>query len=435
MKRNKFSKALKHLKSKKIDEKIKSLEEAAPTNNMSGVYQVTPSTGDAFRMGELDPARTFYPKADGTWPAGVPANAGDRVYVKGAGYHTGKGAVAATQTITPRDFSIAHMNANGNDTTTMIRASDGMVYSDLPEGTRNFILGPLVTSYTQNHTSDDFTNIGYLQKDTRQFVLLGRIQGYFDGSRRADGAARTWDGTSNQFTSFNSNFTIEHALWMLDRYKRGDFTENVPFNLSGGIPADRHPDNNSLGGGDAFGTNGANAGADGDDDGQNQDPADVNDINSLDLQGLNYSDLPPKPNRSDYPNTRSGAAAYSRAMSKWKKLEAALAKKAGLETTNPIFNQDNFDTVKDAGSKFANYIKTALNLIPAKAIADTIANYAINPLVDKAFGFSVADSASEYNQKLATSLFTSVIDGKGHEIKLGKNARKDLINSIDTEML
>ena len=150
MKKNKFSKALKHLKSKKIDEKIKGLEEAAPTNNMSGVYQVTPSTGDAFRMGELDPAKTFYPKADGTWPAGIPANAGDRVYVKGAGYHTGKGAVAATQTITPRDFSIDHMNANGNDTTTMIRASDGMVYSDLPEGTRNFILGPLVTSYTQN---------------------------------------------------------------------------------------------------------------------------------------------------------------------------------------------------------------------------------------------------------------------------------------------
>ena len=244
MKKNKFRKALKHLKSKKIDEKIKSLEEAAPTNNMSGVYQVTPSTGDAFRMGKLDPARTFYPKADGTWPAGIPANAGDRVYVKGAGYHTGKGAVAPTQTITPRDFSIAHMNANGNDTTTMIRASDGMVYSDLPEGTRNFILGPLVTSYTQNHipfTDDDFTNIGYLQKDTRQFVLLARIQGYFDGSRRASGRGRTWDGTSNQFTSFNSNFTLEHALWMLDAYNTGNFTENVPFNLSGGIPADRHP--------------------------------------------------------------------------------------------------------------------------------------------------------------------------------------------------
>ena len=50
MKRNKFSKALKHLKSTRIDEKLKSLEEASPTNNMSGVYQVTPDTGDGFRM-------------------------------------------------------------------------------------------------------------------------------------------------------------------------------------------------------------------------------------------------------------------------------------------------------------------------------------------------------------------------------------------------
>ena len=283
MKRNKFSKALKHLKSKKIDEKIKSLEEAAPTNNMSGVYQVTPSTsGDGFRMGKLDPAITFYPKADGTWPAGVPANAGDRVYVKGAGYHTGKGAVAPTQTITPRDFSIAHMQANGNDTSTMIRPSDGMVYTDLPEGTRNFILGPLVTSYTQNHvgfsnfTPDDFTNIGYLQKDTRQFVLLARIQGYFDGSRRANGRARTWDGTATQFTAFNSNFTLEHALWMKEAYRTGNFTENVPFNLSGGIPADRHPDDPSLGGGDGFGTDGANEGGDDDDVGKPQDPPDGN---------------------------------------------------------------------------------------------------------------------------------------------------------------
>ena len=151
MKRNKFSKALKHLKSKKIDEKIKGLEEAAPTNNMSGVYQVTPSTGDAFRMGELDPAKKFYPKADGTWPAGIPADPSDREYVRGAGYHTGKGAIPDSQNNTPRDLSLAYMNANGNDTTTMIRASDGAVYADLPEGTRSFILGPLVSSYTQNH--------------------------------------------------------------------------------------------------------------------------------------------------------------------------------------------------------------------------------------------------------------------------------------------
>ena len=276
MKRNKFSKALKHLKSKKIDEKIKSLEEAAPTNSMSGVYQVTPSTGDAFRMGELDPPKKFYPKADGTWPAGIPANAGDREYVRGAGYHTGKGAIPDSQNNTPRDLSLAYMNANGNDTTTMIRASDGAVYADLPEGTRSFILGPLVTSYNQNHTTDDFTNLGYIQKDTRQFVLLAQIQGFLDGTKRLDGAARTWDGTATQFVSYNSNFTIDHALWMRDRYNEGNFTANVPFNLAGGVPADRHPDDASKAGGDVLGTDGGPAGSDSDDDGKNQDPADDN---------------------------------------------------------------------------------------------------------------------------------------------------------------
>ena len=118
------------------------------------------------------------------------------------------------------------MNANGNDTSTMIRASDGMVYADLPEGTRSFILGPLITSYSQNHAGlsgypvssyDDFTNLGYIQKDTRQFVLLGRIEGFLDGTKKANGIARTWDGTATQFTSYNSNFTLEHALWMQQR--------------------------------------------------------------------------------------------------------------------------------------------------------------------------------------------------------------------------
>ena len=437
MKRNKFSKALKHLKSKKIDEKIKGLEEAAPTNSMSGVYQVTPSTGDAFRMGVGDPDKKFYPKQDGTWPSGIPANASDTVYIRKGGYFdSGKGTVPTNQVPVSRDFSFDDVTANGTTSTdTFIRPTDGKPYTSLPPNTESFILGPLVSNYAINHGYDDFTNIGYIQKDTRQFVLLATIQGFFKGEDKNSGNARTWDGTGSQATIYNSNFTLEHLLWMQDRYNKNDFAENFPFNFSGGVPVERHPSNNSMGSGAIFGVLNALFGGANDNIGTPQDPADVNNINSLNLAGMNYSDLPPKPKRSDYPNTRSGAAAFSRAMREWDKLEAALAKKAGLETTNPIFNQDNFDTVKDAGSKFANYIKTALNLIPAKAIADTIANYAINPLVDKAFGFSVADSASEYNQKLATSLFTSVIDGKGHEIKLGKNARKDLINSIDTEML
>ena len=323
MKRNKFSKALKHLKSKKIDEKLKLLDET-PTNSMSGVYQVTPDTGDGFRMGPGDPERKFYPKADGTWPSGIPANSGDRVYIRKGGYfEKGKGVVPAVQNNTPRDLSLTYMNANGNDTTTMIRASDGMVYADLPEGTRNFILGPLVTSYTQNHMGisgleDDFTNLGYIQKDTRQFVLLGRIEGFLDGAKRLNGGARTWDGTATQFTSYNSNFKLEHALWMQQRYNEGNFTANVPYNLSGGIPADRHPDDGSKGGGDAVGTDGGQAGGDNDNQGTPQDPPDGNPGFPPEDMGYPWgqdpNDPPPtRPKRSDFPPGRNGQGAFNRA--------------------------------------------------------------------------------------------------------------------------
>ena len=134
MKRNKFSEALKHLKSKKIDEKIKSLEEAAPTNSMSGVYQVSPSTGDAFRLGPKDPPKRFYPKADGTWPAGIPGNAGDIHYDRPAGYWGGgRNTQPEVGTPTDRDYSYNDVIAKGTtDTTTLIRASDGKVYTSLP---------------------------------------------------------------------------------------------------------------------------------------------------------------------------------------------------------------------------------------------------------------------------------------------------------------
>ena len=86
MKRNKFNKALKHLKSKKVDDKIKKLEEAAPTNSMSGVYQVSPSAGDAFRLGQPDAPKRFYTKADGTWPEGIPGDPNKVFYDRPAGY-------------------------------------------------------------------------------------------------------------------------------------------------------------------------------------------------------------------------------------------------------------------------------------------------------------------------------------------------------------
>ena len=73
MKRNTFNKALKHLKSTELDEKIQRLNEA-PTNSMSGVYSLNRA---GFRLSrELDPPRIFYPDSEGNWPEGIPGTPG-----------------------------------------------------------------------------------------------------------------------------------------------------------------------------------------------------------------------------------------------------------------------------------------------------------------------------------------------------------------------
>ena len=193
----------------------------------------------------------------------------------------------AVQNITPRDLTYNDVTANGKtNTDSFIRPSDGKPYTSLPEGTESFILGPLVGNYAINHGYDDFTNLGYIQKDTRQFVLLGRIQGYFDGTAKRSGNARTFDGTASMFTSFNSNFKLEHALWMKDTYLAGNFVDNFPFNFAGGIPVERHPDDNTMGSGSVHGTNEANEGGENDNIGTPQDPPDDNDIESLNLWGI-----------------------------------------------------------------------------------------------------------------------------------------------------
>ena len=315
-----------------MDEKIKKLEEAAPTNSMSGVYQVSPSAGDAFRLGQPDAPKRFYTKADGTWPAGIPGDPNKVFYDRPAGYWgSGRNTTPEVGEPTKRDFTYADVTANGNtNTDQFIRPSDGKVYTALPEGSENFILGPLVTSYAINHGYDDYTNLGYIQKDTRQFVLLARIQGFFKGEDRPRSSylsygniARTWDGSASQLTIYNSNFTLEYALWMKDKYEKGNFTPNFPFRFSGGIPVDRHPDDNSMGGGDILGTDDGQQSADGDTSGTEQDAPDDNDIESLDLWGL----------------IKKGARAFGDAFDK--------AVEKGIEDLKNYLG-DKFDSVMDS---------------------------------------------------------------------------------------
>ena len=238
VRKNRFTKAIKHIKSTEIDEKIAVLE-AAPTNNTAGVYAKGPG---GLRLGKKDPARTFYPDTDGNWPSGIPGEAGEVEYVRPEGYWDGgPGTVAATDwdTIsTMGDFSDAPLASSNTNTTTLIKA-DGTVLAALPPGGRSFIQGPLVDGYVPNHGYDNYINIGFIEKDTRELLLLGRLS--------ATSSWESWDGTATNFTAINPKFTLEMAQWMKARKASGKTHDKIHYHYSGGTPQD------TTSGGDADG--------------------------------------------------------------------------------------------------------------------------------------------------------------------------------------
>ena len=243
MARNKFKAAINHIKSTRIDEKIQRLNEA-PTNNMSGVYDLSPR---GQRYGEKNPEKTFYANLDGSWPPGVPGTPGERKYVRPIGYwEEGPGTTPSVQhdEIVELDFSYDTQTDDPRNTKTLIDETTGRVKTDLPPNSRSFILGPLVDMFWYNHGYDSRTFVGYIQKDTREFVLLGSIPRTWGDDNngvpiRADGyEGRTgvWDGTDSDFISYNPSFTFEMLQWHHERLKEGKYVKNVSFFNSGGTP-------------------------------------------------------------------------------------------------------------------------------------------------------------------------------------------------------
>ena len=282
VRKNRFTKALKHIKSTELDEKIAVLE-AAPTNNTAGVYSRGPG---GQRLGPKDPARTFYPDQDGNWPSGIPGTAGDPSYTRPEGYWDGgPGSVDTVEYANLYTTDWSHPDESNYQDTSGLIAEDGTVKSLLPAGSRSFILGPLVDGYVRNHTHDDFTRIGYIQKDTRQFVLLATIPGHWNTTDIVYAgeyvANRVWDGTETGFTSYNENFTLAMAQWFRDRMLNGkDLARNVSYYASGGIGqgpcSDPDAPPGSLGGngpgGDGHGGSGGGAGGGDPDIGEPQGP-------------------------------------------------------------------------------------------------------------------------------------------------------------------
>ena len=225
---NRYSKALKHIK------KDYSLTEA-PTNSLSGVYALNkPGT----RLGPPPPdGRIFLPDIDGNYPPGIPGTPGEPFYKRGDGYWSGE---VDWDTITTPNFGHSEVGTDGTNTNSLIDENTGVVLTSLPPNSRHFILGPLVDGYVYNHGSDAYTNIGYIQKDTRQFVLLARVNGqWVDNLSTFEtygwGIGRTWDGLQNSFYAYNPEFTYEMAQWYQKEVAENRFVRNVAYFYSGGV--------------------------------------------------------------------------------------------------------------------------------------------------------------------------------------------------------
>jgi len=219
---NSFRKALKHLKSTQITEQ--------PTNSMSKVYAINPPGYDNRAP---DKVTTFVPDVDGNWPEGIPGTPGEVNYKRPEGVWQGG---SNWDRFSNADLSQDTIGEDGKSTEGLIEP-DGTVKTMLPPDSRHFILGPLTDGFTLNHVGDAYTNIGYLQKDTRQFVLLGRIPGQMKSDLHSDNSGvPIWDGTSNGFIAYNSSFTLEMAQWFRTEILASRYLSHVPYYYSGGVP-------------------------------------------------------------------------------------------------------------------------------------------------------------------------------------------------------
>ena len=382
---NRYSKALKHIK------KDYSLTEA-PTNSMSRVYSLN---NPGHQLGPVpNNAKVFVPDIDGNWPAGIPGTPGEGGYTRPAGFWTGE---RDWDTVTQPNFSHEAAGANGTDTTGLI-ASNGAVLTALPPNSRSFILGPLVDGHTYLHGNDAYTNIGYIQKDTRQFVLLARVDGQWEAGgypipetaiQYGWPESRVWDGTANGFTAYNSNFTLEMAQWFRGEMLGKRFVKEVAYFYSGGVsqPPITGGPASGMYGGSGVGAGGDGSSADGSGSGRGYGSG--GEPNIGEPQVGNHGD--------------------SASANLWGMIWANIKGTIGnLPNIPGMMSWD--DALQDVADRAQELWNTAQDVIT---------------------DISDADNAFDYNIKLSTNLALSILTGKTIDIPLSDSATKDMINNID----
>ena len=172
---NKFNRALKHIKSTKIDDKLSMLE-AAPTNSTAGLYsRVT---------GEISTT------------------------------------VQDPENPTSPDYSTIDFDIDGEDgkDTSGLFDSTGNSLFVAPPGDNSYILGPMAAQYYGwlQSNKGGTTRIGYIRESDRRIVNLGSIYGKIT----------EWDGDPYKFFSFGQ-LTLEQALWFRDIGKKDGDTSGV----------------------------------------------------------------------------------------------------------------------------------------------------------------------------------------------------------------
>ena len=188
-KKNSFSKAIKHLKSKNIDEKLEILNEI-PTNNTSSIYSVVPNS---ITVG-VDVTRT------------VP------------------------------DYSSIDFGIDGNDgrDTSGLFDESGNSKFIAPPGDNSYILGPMAAMYYT--WSTPWTKIGYIRESDRRMVNLGTIYSTLHLGGDFNGKLSDWDGSlrdgnGTQVFYANGQLTLEQAQWFLNTPKK-DNAGNDPANAN-----------------------------------------------------------------------------------------------------------------------------------------------------------------------------------------------------------
>ena len=173
---NKFSRAIGHLKSTTIDEKLQlQLLSEIPTNNTQGVYTDEP---------ERTVTTTLNPN------------------------------------LNPLDLTQDDPAQNGRDTSGLFMP-DGTILTEEPPGDTSYILGPMAAMYYT--WSYPWTQIGYIRQSDRRMVNLGRIDGKLSDWDGSVGNAGSGTGT---FSSYGQ-LTAEQALWFRD-VQKADGATNHP---------------------------------------------------------------------------------------------------------------------------------------------------------------------------------------------------------------